>query len=145
MAPSRIEDFFAFEAAVEFKKEVHRLVRATPEAYDDRKYRRQLWDAADSIESDMAEGFQRFNPSEQANFLRYALSSLVEATRRLRSGITRGYFSDASCSVALRWAERCSGATKGWLASQIREARRRSDAAARERSRRAPGRRRPSG
>jgi len=141
MGVRRIEDFFAFQAAVEFKEEAHRLVRASPEAHRDLKFRSQLWDAVDAIDADMAEGFRRGNPSEFANFLRYALASHAEATRRLQSGISRGYFSADGCARALTWAVRCNSATKGLLASQYREiARRKAEDAKRKRSGRAGGR-----
>jgi len=125
MPTSRVEDFFAYECAVRFKEEVHRIVRASPEAYRDLKYRGNLWEAADAINSDMAEGFYRGNPAECVNFLRYALGSLAEAERRLRNGITRGYFEEADCKTAFTWATRCAPATRSWLRSQQREAERR--------------------
>ena len=142
MRVSQVEDFFAYECAVRFKEEVHRLVLASPEAYRDFKYRCQLWEAADGIESHISEGFYRGNPSEFSNFLRYALGSLAEAVRRVRSGISREYLREPDCKVALMWAERCSGATRGLKASQDREAARRRSARRRPRN---TGRSRRSG
>jgi four helix bundle protein len=125
MRITRVEDLFAYECAVNFKEEVHRIGRASPEAYRDLKCRSQLWDAADAIDSDISEGFYRGNPGGNVNFLRYALASLAEARKRLLNGITRGYFGEADCKVALVWADRCKPATLGYLRSQQREAERR--------------------
>jgi len=118
----RVDDFFAFEAAVTFKEEVHRLVRSSSAAFADLRYRGQLCDAADSVESNIAEGFHRVNPGEFADSLRYALGSLAEAERRVRNGVSRGYFRDADCRTAFTWAARCKVATLGLQASQRRRA-----------------------
>src|SRR6476659_8448465 len=97
MRVRHVEELGAFEFAGRFVEEVHRIVRASPDAYNDLKYRSQLWEAADSVESNIGEGFKRGNPAEYVNFLRYALGSLDEARRRLRRGVSRGYFQMADC------------------------------------------------
>ena len=116
-----VEDLFADECAVNFREEVHRLVLATPEAYRGFKYRGQLWDAADDVASDIAEGFDRHNPGENVNFLRYALASLAEARTRLEGGITRGFFEETDCKLAFTWADRTKDVTVKLLESQKRE------------------------
>jgi four helix bundle protein len=126
MPTRRVEDFFAYECAVNFKEEVHRIVRAAPEAYKDFRYRSELWDATDSVDSNIAEGFHRGNPGENANFLRYSLASLAEARRRLANGVSRGYFEEATCATAFTWADRCKVATARLMESQVREQQRRA-------------------
>ena len=125
MGVRRIDDMVAYQFAVEFKTEVYRLIRESPEACRDLKYRSQLSDAADGVDGNMTEGFRRCSPGELAAFLRYALGSLAEAETRLRNGILRGYFRDEHCHGAFVWARRCRAATLGWHASQRREHERR--------------------
>jgi four helix bundle protein len=125
MGVNRVEDMVAHQFAVEFKLEVYRLIRESPEANRDRKYRMQLADATDGVDANMTEGFRRCHPGELATFLRYALATLAEAETRLRNGILRGYFAAGHCDGALVWARRCRAATQGWHASQRREQERR--------------------
>jgi four helix bundle protein len=124
----RVEDFVAYQVAVEFKLEVYRLIRESADVRWDRKYRMQLANAVDGVDTNMTEGFRRGNPGELATFLRYALASLAEAETRLKNGILRGYFVAVQCDNALTWARRCRAATQGWQTSQRREQERRKSA-----------------
>jgi four helix bundle protein len=115
-----LDDCVAYQFAIEFKTEVYALIKGSREASRDFKFRDQLAGAASDISGCQAEGFARYRPAEIANFLTYALASLAEAEDRLGDGILRGYFLAADCAKARTWARRCRGATRGWLASELR-------------------------
>jgi four helix bundle protein len=119
---SNVEDFAAYDFAVRFKLEVYRLIKESPGATKNFKYREQLEDASSGIEGAMSEGFGRRRPKEFALYLRYSLGSLNEARTRLQDGIDRGYFREAACKQAFIWAERCKAATNGLRRSQERRA-----------------------
>ena len=90
----------AYRAARALKLEVYRLVKAHASAYNDHRFRSQLFEAAASVEMNIAEGFRRYSAGEFAHFLRIARASLEEATRRIQDGIDRGYFTVADCKTA---------------------------------------------
>jgi four helix bundle protein len=74
------------------------------------KFCENLEDAADSVPSNIAEGFRRYNPREFARFLEYSLSSLgeisskLEKMRRIRLGTPQDHeeisFLIARCTIA---------------------------------------------
>jgi four helix bundle protein len=107
MVAKKIEDLVAFQLAVEFKREVYRLLSACGKPIDF-KYRSQISDATSAVEADLSEGFARDVPGEFAQFIRYGRASLAEARQRLRDGIDRGYFSEADCREALSLGRRCA-------------------------------------
>ena len=111
MGVKNLEDLIAYQLAVESKKAVYRLVQAHPRADQDLRYRGQLFDAAASVESNIAEGWRRFAPRDMSRFLKYALGSNEEVRRRITDGVHRGHFSDASCASALTLSRRCGAAT----------------------------------
>ncbi len=122
MPVSHVEDFAAYDFAVRFKLEVYRLIRESPGALKNLKYREQLQDAASGIEGAMSEGFGRGRPKEFALYLRYSLGSINEAKTRLQDGIDCGYFRQAACEQAFTWAERCRVTTRALWRSQERKA-----------------------
>ena len=107
----RVEDLRAFQHARAFKCEVYALVRASPDANSDFKYRSQLFESAASVEMNIAEGWRRFGAGEIAQFLRFSRASLEEAEHRLRDGVDRGYFTLEACGPAIDHASRCGSAT----------------------------------
>ncbi|MGE5836836.1 MAG: four helix bundle protein [Acidobacteriota bacterium] len=105
-----------------FRKEVFRLVRGSPDALRDYRYRDQLRNAAGGISKHITEGYLRFSPLDFARFLDYALGSLGEAERRLRDGVELDYFKAADCREAFQFAKRCFVAARRLKESQIRYA-----------------------
>ena len=89
-------------------------------ARGDLKYRDQLFDAAASVEANIAEGFGRYTPGQFVVFLRYALASLAECRTRLQDGVDRGHFRAADVERAIDYAARCEAATRALRASQHR-------------------------
>jgi four helix bundle protein len=116
----RLEDLVAYQFAENFKLEVYGLIEASPRARRSFKYCEQLEDACAGIERAIAEGFGRHRPTEFAQFLRYGLGSLAEATTCLRDGIQRHYFQESDCATAFTWAGRCKGTMIRLLATQSR-------------------------
>ena len=123
----RVEDFAAYHFATEFKEEVYRLIRESPGASRDFKYRGQLEGALSGIEGTMSEGFGRRRPKEFALYLRYSLGSIRESVTRLQDGIDRKYFQQAACQQAFTWGERCRMATTALWRSQERRAKQEAD------------------
>jgi len=106
----RYRDLIAWQLADEFRQEVFRLVRASPVAWADLRYKGQLVDAATSVPTNIAEGFLRCSP-EIRRFLDFSLGSLAEAETRLTAGVDLGYFEKKDCEHAQRLARRCLVAT----------------------------------
>jgi four helix bundle protein len=107
MGAKSLEELLTYRLAREFKLEVYRLVRESPGASGDYRYRDQLFDAASGVESCVAEGFRRYGAAEFAQFLRYALASLTEAELRLKDGVDRKHFAADDLIVAQQLAKRC--------------------------------------
>jgi four helix bundle protein len=137
MGVSDVRDLDAFKLAREFKRQVYALVRAHPIAYSDFKYRSQVWDACASGESNIDEGFKRFNPGVFAQFLKYSRASLSEAVCRVEDGVDRGYFTAEAAAPVLTLGDRATRTVAGLQRSQARqaEAQKRAKAAKRRRVR----------
>lgn len=95
MGVQKLDDLIAYQAARTFKLAVYELVRKSAGASNDERYRNQIFDAAASVEMNIAEGFRRFSAAEFCQFLRYSRASLEETERWLQDGVMRGYFGDA--------------------------------------------------
>lgn len=93
--------------ADQFKSEVIRLLKSSPAAWSDLRYRSQLLDSASSVAANLVEGFRRYSPREFSRFIDYSMASLGEAEQRLRDGIELGYFGEDACKAAFRLARRC--------------------------------------
>jgi four helix bundle protein len=107
MGVRRIDDLIAWQLAVQFKREVYRLVRESKSAEQDFRHRSQLFSALSSTEANIVEGFSRRSPKQFRLFLGYARASHAEAETHLKDGIDRGYFSQEACAPALVLAKRC--------------------------------------
>jgi four helix bundle protein len=106
MGAKKLEELIAWQLAHEFKVEVYRVAKTSAAAMREVEYRSQLFGAAASGESNVAEGFYRFVPADFARFLAMARASMGEARVRLLDGVDRGYFSRTDCETALRLADR---------------------------------------
>ena len=100
-------DLIAWQLAEQFKVEVVRLVRSSPEASKNVRYRDQVVNAAASVTANLVECFLRFSPGDLRRFIDYSLASLGETESRLKDGILIGYFSEPDCSAAFKLARRC--------------------------------------
>ena len=120
VAVRHFRDLIAWQLADAFKNEVFRLVRQSPQAGKDLRYRDQLVNAASAVSKDVVEGFLRRSPADFRRFLDYALGSLAEAELRVEDGIGLGYFAAEDCQTALRYAKRCLVAMIRLKQSQLR-------------------------
>ena len=82
-------DLRVWRAASEFKKGVYRLTETEPFRWESR-LRDQLREAAASAVSHISEGYARFEPADQARFMRMAKASLVECQNHLIDAVDRG-------------------------------------------------------
>jgi four helix bundle protein len=105
MGVQNLEDLIAYRAARAFKLAVYELVGNSNAARADERWRHQIFDAAASVEVNVAEGFRRFSAGEFCQFLRYSRASLEETQRWLDDGVVRGYFSRADLAPIQPLAE----------------------------------------
>jgi four helix bundle protein len=115
----RYQELIAWQMAEAFKTEVFTLVRESPAASADFRFRGQLFGAAQSVSANIAEGFLRNSPGDFRRFLSIALGSLGEAETRLRDGIQLNYFVEAKCEPAFRFARRAATAAVRLRKSQL--------------------------
>ena len=116
----RYRELWAWQTGDRFKLQVFGLVRSSPEAFRNFKFRDQLREAARSVPANIAEGYLRCSPGDFMRFLDYALASLGEAELHLRDGIQLEYFAPEACEEAFRLARRCAVATVRLKQSQQR-------------------------
>ena len=107
MGVSRLEDLIAWQLAHAFKLEVYRLLRESPGATTDGRFREQLRDSAASACMNIGEEFYRYGAREFRRYLTIALASLGEATLWLHDGIDRDHFQKEDCERAFAFAQRC--------------------------------------
>jgi four helix bundle protein len=119
MAVQKLEDLFAYRAARDYKLAVYELVSKSSSAQKDDPFRHQIFDAAASVEMNVAEGFRRFSAAEFCQFLRYSRASLEETQRWLEDGVARGYFARADLVPIQPLAESAARLTIGlWRSLQ---------------------------
>jgi four helix bundle protein len=102
---SRYEDLEAWQLADELKREVYALTETGP-ASRDFKFRDQIRDSAASSTKNIAEGFGRFRPAENAHFVEFSVASTMETKDSLKDGVDRGHFSPERALRAQQLAER---------------------------------------
>ena len=107
---SDFEDLDAWRLAAALRDRVYAMTRRGPAARDF-KFRDQIRDSAASGPRNISEGFGRFNPKENANYVRWALGSLNETRNHLLHGEQEGYFSNDDFRAALSLVRRALGAT----------------------------------
>jgi four helix bundle protein len=138
----RLEDLRAWQLARAFKLEVYRLIRHSPKAAADLRFKSQLQDAASSGEANTAEGFRRYVAPEFAQFLRYSAASIEEAVCRVQDGIDREYFDVSECQTAFNLGLQAGKTTTALQTSLRQMARSRRERRPRDQARtkdRAPG------
>ena len=121
MALYKLEELVAYQLSMDLKQRVLRLLYNSPAAKD-MKLAGQISDAASSVPSNVSEGYYRFNPSEFANFVKYARSSLQEVRTRLPDGVAKGHYSQADIDDLLTLAERLARVLGGLYFSLRRQA-----------------------
>jgi four helix bundle protein len=97
-----VDEIHAYNLTRSFKLEVYRLIRSSPEARRDWRFRSQIREALAGAESNIEEGFARWVAGDFAHFLSFTKASLKEGLSRLQDGIDREYFRPAECVEAER-------------------------------------------
>jgi four helix bundle protein len=105
MIARRYDELEAWQLANELKLEVYALT-ATGPASKDFKFCNQLRDSAASAPRDIAEGFGRFQPGPFAQFMEFAIGSIMETQNSLQDGVDRGHFTGAGIERASDLATR---------------------------------------
>jgi len=121
MALYKLEELVAYQLSMDLKKRVFRLLYNSPAAKD-LKLAGQISDAVSSLPSDISEGYYRFNPSEFANFVKYARGSLQEVRTRLPDGVAKGYYAQSDIDDLLTLAERLARVLGGLYFSLRKQA-----------------------
>jgi four helix bundle protein len=100
----RFEDLIAWQKARAFAGHIHKLVRA-PGFSRDFKLRDQIWAAAISTMSNIAEGFERNRLREFHQFLSIAKASCAEVRSQLYLAYDAGYLDNQTLKSTLAEAE----------------------------------------
>jgi four helix bundle protein len=110
----RYEDLEAWQIADELKREVYALT-ATGPASVDVEFRKQLRESAASATKNIAEGFGRFRPADNARFVEFSISSTMETKDSLNDGVDRGHFTPERVLRAQQLAERSIQCTTKYI------------------------------
>jgi four helix bundle protein len=101
----RYEDLEAWQIADELKLEVYALTE-TGLASKDFEFCKQIRASAASSTKNIAEGFGRFNPGDNARFVEFSVASTMETKDSLKDGVDRGHFTPERVVRAQQLAER---------------------------------------
>lgn len=108
------EDLNVWKLATELSDLVVRMTDRGRVARDE-KFVGQIRESAASAPSNISEGWSRFYPTENAQFVRWAKGSLGETNNHLLYGKRHKYFDQADLEAALRLCRRAIGATTRYL------------------------------
>ncbi|HVL65964.1 MAG TPA: four helix bundle protein [Vicinamibacterales bacterium] len=97
----RIEDLIVWQRACELRDLVHDMIRQAP-VRSNRRFCRQIETSSASVPANVAEGFGRYFPKENAAFVRVAKASLLETRNYLQEGRTKRYWHPEQFSRAWR-------------------------------------------
>lgn len=94
MAVRRFEDLRTWQSARRFEIAAYKLIDTGSLAHDVR-LREQLREAATSAVSHIAEGHGRFDPADNARFVKMARPSLLECANHWIDAVDAGHIADA--------------------------------------------------
>jgi four helix bundle protein len=95
MEPARsIKELIAWQLGSELSDVVAQMVGKT-HSHQNPKLCEQLRASSDSVPANLAEGFGRYYPRENARFVRIAKASLTETQNHLQAGNRRDYWTAA--------------------------------------------------
>jgi four helix bundle protein len=107
------EDLVAWQLAAELKKRVLGII-ARPSMARHFKFCDQIRDSSRSGPANLAEGFWRYRPRENARFVRIALGSLGETLNHLHDAFTEKYIDENEYLDLRAIAERALKAATAW-------------------------------
>jgi four helix bundle protein len=107
------EDLVAWQLATELKERVLEFTARSAVARH-RSFCEQIETSSRSAPANLAEGFWRYSPRDNARFVRIALGSIGETANHLRDAWKEHYISDAEYAALAGLARRALGVTIGW-------------------------------
>jgi four helix bundle protein len=111
---TRFQDLEAWKLATELGDLVYRITGTGPVAAQT-AFKQQIRESSASAGSNIAEGFGRYYPRENASFVRFAKGSLTETQNHLLLGKRRNWITEAAFNEAWALAERALKATTRYL------------------------------
>jgi four helix bundle protein len=115
MKIERFSDLRAWQTCSAYKNAVYKLCRESRIAADP-ELARQLISCVASAPANIAEGFARFNPPDNARFVVMARASLVESQNHLFDAVDRGHITEEQRVTHNQLAEMALREVTGWLA-----------------------------
>jgi four helix bundle protein len=107
------EDLVAWQLAAELKKRVLQII-ARPSVARHFKFCDQIRDSCRSGPANLAEGFWRYRPRDNARFVRIALGSLGETVNHLHDAFTQKYIDETDYMDVRTLAQRALKAAIAW-------------------------------
>lgn len=111
---STFEELDAWKLSVDLRNDIYRMT-SVGKAARDFKFRDQVRDSSASASRNIAAGWGRFHPNENAPYVRWARASLVETQNHLLHGQKEAYFTPQDFAAAWRLSSRAIGATTRYL------------------------------
>ena len=113
MGANDFTELIAWQRADELERFAQDIIKRKSIA-SDREFCTQTSDAAASAPRNIAEGFGRFAPAQNANFVRIAIGSEMETKNQIRKAWQRGVISDAEHQAGMLVCRRAIGAAVGY-------------------------------
>jgi four helix bundle protein len=110
----RYQDLDCWKLAVQVKRKVYAIL-ARPQVAKDLGFCDQARDSARSAPSNIAEGFGRFRPAENARFCEYAKSSLMETDNHMVDALDMAYITKDEWKELSTLTNRAIGATTKYI------------------------------
>ena len=107
------EDLVAWQLAAELKKRVLQLI-ARPAVARHFRFCDQTRDSCRSGPANLAEGFWRYRPRENARFVRIALGSIGETLNHLHDAFTENYIDETEYQEVRTLAQRALKSATAW-------------------------------
>ena len=107
------QDIVAWQLANELKLWVLKII-ARPSVARHFKFCDQIRDSSRSAPANIAEGFWRYRPRDNARFVRIALGSLGETANHLNDGFEDKYIEEKEYQEVAELARRALATTIGW-------------------------------
>jgi len=107
------EDLVAWQLATELKERVFEIT-ARAAVLKHRDFCEQIQTSSRSAPANLAEGFWRYSPRDNARFVRIALGSLGETANHLRDAWKENYITEDEYVSLARLGRRALGVTIRW-------------------------------
>ena len=107
------EDLVAWQLATELKERVFEITARTA-VLKHREFCEQIQTSSRSAPANLAEGFWRYSPRDNARFVRIALGSLGETANHLRDAWKENYITEDEYVSLAKLGRRALGITIRW-------------------------------